>query len=732
MRTNSLKCRFVGVLVASVVLPSFSVGLWGQSVAPASPKDPSSASPTVPIIPPDALLTTDQMKDLLDSLDLSLPGLAAVQAAANKGDLAAAQHELAQYFRNRTNVPWSFDPHHPDRTTPFNKQVADDAVNGRVCGGLIPVWANFPNGKIDWLYNETFHQPGVARNGGWQGQLCRMNFWIDMAAAYRATGDEKYAKAWVQQMRSFVSQCPPPAETPDPYEPSAWHPIDTGIRNIQTWPDSFFSYLLSPSVSDGDLMVAVYGFLQNARYLSTHHGPGNGLLMEREGAYVNGCVFPEFKQSAQWRSEAVQGEIDQTKALFMPDGVEDEISTTYHNGAIDNITGLLKDARRVGRSNELPPDYLGPMEKAYDFELYMMAPDRQLPLFNDSSRMHLLGVMKGAYELFPNRKDFQWVATAGKEGQPPAKTSMAFDWAGLYAMRSSWDLNANFVLFFDGPFVFTHGHRQKLSVVMWAYGREILFNSGGGPYDASKWRQYSVDTFSKNTVLVDGLPQREPKVPPTVNVPKIDSRWESTPDYDFAAGTYNDAYGDKGLHPAVHARRVLFLKPDLAIVADTLTPSDGNPHTYQARWNLLTTSTSLNNTTHEVVTTDAGKSNLAIIPLNPDGLDVRTASGQQEPELLGWEVTHSTVSQPAAATSVLQTRQGTGVQTFLTLLVPMQPGTTDPVKSVESSGSGMAKVTFKDGRTMAIAAGVDPASAIEVTETLANGSPGRHVRAGHP
>jgi hypothetical protein len=711
------------LLSGLIFLFGFAADLRGQE---------PGATPTVSA---ESLPTPAQLQELLNALDLSLPALAPVRADVTKGDLAAAQHDLAHYFRARTSVPWKFDPRHPDKATLFDKQIADDAAKGRVKGGQIPVWANFPDGKIDWFYNETYHRTDVTRNAGWQWQLCRMDFWNDMAAAYRATGDEKYAKAWVGQMRSFIAQCPPPAEIPPHNTPSAWVPIDVGVRNLTAWPDSYFSFLLSPSVSDRDLLVDVYGFLINAQYLSTHHGPGNGFLMEQQGLYTIAAIFPEFKMSTTWRSQAVQAEMKQVAAMFLPDGVESELTTGYHSGAIANVMGLVKVAQIVGRSSEIPAAYIGPMEKAYEFEMYLMGPDRSLTKLNDSWPVHVQGLLREALPFFPGRKDFLWIASDGKEGQPPAETSKAYNNAGIYAMRSDWGLHGTFLVFRDGQFIFSHGHQDKLSVLMWAYGRELLFNSGGGPYDGSKWRQYSIDTFSKNTVLVDGLPQRRPRhTVEDTQQPAIDSRWESAADHDFVAGTYDEAYGDRGLHPAVQVRRVLFLKPDLGIVADTLTPTDTAAHSYQARWHLLTTHTQKIDGTQEIVTADAGQPNLDIVPLNPSGLDVRAASGQLAPELLGWNVLHYTVSQPAAATTVLQTRQGAGVQTFLTLLLPLPAGTSDPVKKVESTGPGAAKVTFNDGRTLAITADADPAGGIEATETKADGSPGRHVRAGfaHP
>jgi hypothetical protein len=300
-------------------------------------------------------------------------------------------------------------------------------------------------------------------------------------------------------------------------------------------------------------------------------------------------------------------------------------------------------------------------------------------------------------------------------------------------MRSGWDIHANYLVLRAGPLGASHNHQDKLNLVMWAYGREILYNSGGGTYDQSKWRQYSVETFSKNSVLVDGLPQyRDPKNrEANISHAPIDARWESTPDHDFVAGAYSDGYGYKGLHPAVHSRRILFLKPDLAIVSDTLTPNDAAQHTYQARWNLQPTNTRKIDATNEVMTADSGQPNLDLVPLGPDGLDVRVASGQTEPELLGWRVFHEGRQKPARTTTVLYTRKGAGAQRFLTLLVPMHASATgEGVQRVTATGPGTAEVFFKDGRKLAVAASPDPAGGIEATETLANGSPGRHVSAG--
>jgi len=753
--------RFSYRVLPSLVLflaLAYSGSARGQTLAPANPSVPPPATPSSPVVAPGTAMTHAQMEYLFDSLDLTLPALASVQKGVAQGDFATAQHALAQYFRDRTSVPWKIDPHHIDHTLPYDKVAADNAVAGHVGGAPFKEAYTFPNGDIVWRFNVTFQDKSMVPNSGWQGmQISRTTFWDDLATAYRATDDERYAKTWVRQLRSFLVQCPPPLAAQDPdyaawqhlltFDPNlragaegtipltVWTTIDSGIRMMGTWPSAFNSFLLSPSVTDQDILIYAYLVLEHGWHLHTYNTAGNWLTMEMNGLYTAGAFFPEFKEATEWRNYAVQRMVALEKAQFLPDGAHEELSTGYGTVAIGNITSLYEIAKAAGRVNELPADYLAPLEKVYTYYMYFTAPDRQIPQFNDGWPNHIQGLMGDAIKYFPPRQDFLWFATDGKQGTPPTETSHAADWAGFYEMRAGWDLHANYLVLRAGPLGTSHSHQDKLNLIMWVYGREILFNSGGGPYDSSKSRAYSVETFSKNSVVVDGLSQyRDPKNR-ELNISKapIDARWESTPDHDFVAGTYNEGYGTLNNCPATHSRRVLFLKPDLVIVSDTLTPNDANAHTYQARWQLMSTHTQKIDATGEVMTTDVNLSNLDIVPLNTTGLDVRTASGQTDPEMLGWRIFHESRQKPLRVTTVLQTREGTGVQSFLTLLVPLHAGFRgEGVKSVTATGPGSAEVLFNDGRKLGVAASADPSGGIEATETMASRTPGRHVNAGGP
>ena len=670
---------------------------------------------------------------LFDAFDLTHQGLEKVKSSVESGDLSAARRELAYYLRGRKGKFWRFDPHKPDRNIPYNKQTVEDIVKGT--GYYRAFSYRLPNGEIDWSKHEQWTTPRS------RAFVPRMYWWTELGKAYWATGDERYAKAWVEQLRSWIRQYPAPVDPKNHFVNFYWTTLVTGIRLRSSWTDPYNYFLHSPSFTDDDIILYLKSTIEQTRFIRLRHRPsGNWLTFSIVGLYSSGILFPELKEAADWRDYAVKIASRELKQQFLPDGVQFELSPTYHNCAISNLVRVYKYAKDVGRDDELPKDFTRHSEKAYDFMVYLMSPDGYMPQFNDSAPCPSEEWIKNGAELFPHRLDFQWVASGGKEGAPPAETSHAFPYAGYFVMRSGWDEDANYLCFDAGPVGYRHAHQDKLNVVLYAFGREMLYDGGGGDYDESAWRRYAMDTFSHNTVLVDGRPQRRDWNSPNPRKlpykPLTDTRWKTTKMYDFAAGTYDEHYGQpsdsdpypygnpsfyKGwCKPAKHIRRVLFVKPDLFIIADTLTPNDEAEHTYQARWHLNTTATKLGKTTLAVVTTDKAKPNLVIVPLLTDGLKVLAVSAQTEPEILGWRVEHNDKRIPT--TTVLHTLKGAGVRNFLTLLLPLKAGETNPVRKVLSTGITSVKVILDDGRRLLIVADADPAGGITFTEILSDGA----------
>jgi len=664
------------------------------------------------------------LSDLCESIDLTAQGLGNARSAVERGDLVSAAAALAGYFRGRTSVPWEAGSRVQAGDGPSGLDAADRIVAG-VMDQQTTVHT-FPGGRIDWLYNPTRERDDLAVNNEWQWQLNRMGFWRVLGRAYGETGDEKYAGAFADHLRSWAQQCPRPDDSGN-YATSAWRTIESGIRMAGSWPDAYHCFLQSPSLTDDDICLYLWLCLEHGRHLRKHHRTGNNwLTMEMAGLYTIGAVFPELNDAQVWRDYAASTLYAELEGQFTPDGAQAELSTGYHWVSLGNILRIPRVARVVGRMDEIPEDYLSRAEKGFDYLLLLTTPDRSTPRVNDTpNTQDVARIMETAVELFPNRPDFLWAATDGREGTPPSVVSHAFPYAGYCVMRSGWETDANMLCFDVGPAGIAHIHQDKLNVMLWSFGRELLLDTGGGPYEQSKWRRYGVDTHSHNTVMVDRQPQRRDKG--CASEPLADVRWQSSDLLDFASGVYADRYGE--VSPATHTRRVVYLKPDVFLVSDTLVPADDAEHTYEARWHLTTPNTALD-PSGGVVTVDEDVPNLALVPLLCDGLDIRVVSSQEDPELLGWWIRKRVQPVAVPAATVLHRKQGHGPQQFLTLLLPLRPGKPNPVTSVHASSSHSAETRFLDGSTLRIEVEPDPSGGISLHEALPSGLPGRRGSVG--
>jgi len=151
-----------------------------------------------------------------------------------------------------------------------------------------------------------------------------------------------------------------------------------------------------------------------------------------------------------------------------------------------------------------------------------------------------------AADLFA-REDFRFVGTGGKQGQPPAKTSMGFPYGGFFYMRNSWQPDSHYMGIRCGPHG-SHGHWDQLSIIVASYGNLLLIDPGVHIYGTPEAEEL-MHTRSHNTVTVDGRRTVAGAVP---------ARWATGTRFDFFAG-HNEGF--HGLTDVRHHRRIWFVKP---------------------------------------------------------------------------------------------------------------------------------------------------------------------------
>jgi len=556
----------------------------------------------------------------------------------------------------------------PAASAPAAFATADRAVTGDVTVINIP-WS-FKNGKIDWYFNPTKTKGPL--NHEWMWQLNRMAFWPEMGKAYAATKNEKYAQAFARQLEEWLDQTggvPPEKNYNGPDSP--FRTIEEGIRLMTTWPAAWDAFKSSPSFPEPLRRRFVASMHAQARHLMGHHTGHNWLLMEMNGVYTFASKFPDFPECAAWRRESAKIFSDALRAQILPDGLHDELSPDYHSVAYWCGMPLYRTAKANGFERELPADYLDVLRRGAEGPIAMTTPGFTQPRFNDCYTLPIARMLHGAHELFPDRKDFLWAATEGREGEPPkGETASRFlPWAGFAVMRTDWSRTASYLCFDVGPLGTAHFHHDKLTFNLYKGDEELIFEDGGGQYEDSPERKYGLSGYDHNTLLVDGLAQLR-WGPQRVTEP-IDAGWESTPARDRAVGTYDQGFGDRGeLFLARHRREIVFdKKADFFTVTDDIRSADGKDHVYQLLFQLPTTKTTVSADGKSLRAHYGKKWDLEITVA--EGGTVTAVSGQRMPRLAGWFIgRNDRAVEPA--TTVFVTAPKTRDHRFVTKLKPVR------------------------------------------------------------
>jgi hypothetical protein len=335
------------------------------------------------------------------------------------------------------------------------------------------------------------------------------------------------------------------------------------------------------------------------------------------------------------------------------------------------------------------PDTLAP--KAHQLARYLMfcsLPDGTPPNWGEGTAKSSVTapVIKRAGQFFHD-PELQWWVSKGKKGHAPNVTHVIYPDARIAVLRDSWTPDAN-VLFFSPRVGGGHYHMDQNSLVLYAYGKKLLNDTGMTSYASRHphfdWQRHQ--TKSHNTVEVDerGYPRLK----------KTDTSYEEGPCSStvFISKHAELLEGWADGYPNVRHRRTIVSIQEAGIyfVADLLTPNDGKSHIYDQSWHIYPLNTYESDAkTCQVWTTNDKAANLEIKPLYPQNLELLLRKGFN--------------AVPLTETVYPSFRQKTsGNAEFLTLLAPTRPGV--PVKGLKArlldatDGARAAEVVTAEGR----------------------------------
>lgn len=562
-------------------------------------------------------------------LDLTVPELAEAARRFSAGDTAQAEHIFAEYIKKILN-PDLFFKVHPCTDKNYMTVAANTLENKFISVG-VPI--DFGKGnKIDWRANPTYN-----KYKEWEVQFHRHHEWGALGDAYRDTSDEKYAECYARIIHSWITEALQYPDDPNPNFNYHWRTIECGIRMSRNWHVAIHAFLKSTAVSDSLWTLIFMSVWEHAHRLYHDHTRYNWLTMEMNGLLRIGVLYPFFADAKIWADFALNKFVVESDIQFYPDNLQVELTTGYHGTVVYNFLSIFDLINSYGI--DYPEKLRENIHKMFYMYPQLVQPDLRTPATNDGSRANVAVQCKTGLKYFPDDEILRYFATEFAEGCRPEYNSLIMPYAGFIVMRTGFAPDDMWAFFESAPFGANHQHEDKLNFMLYAYGTDMLPDTGNFRYDVSKMRDYVRSSRSHNTGLVDTLSQNRRKTHVRVTADDIkkksDLRARIGDDFEVAEGVYNQGYGPD-LLDATHKRKVIWFKKGyngakpFFVVIDDFSAKDGAEHFYESSWQL--TEAPISAKANKITATYANGATLNMISSVCPTIFV----GQYEPEYMGW------------------------------------------------------------------------------------------------
>lgn len=609
-----------------------------------------------------------------NNLNLAYPGLQTVKELVTAGKYAQAAQALLTYYRQRTNVK------HPEYNLedkaryagkPVPKNVLEKADNALIHHFQPQKGYGFYDyGKdINWQY-----WPVKDNEVRWQ--LHRVYWWESMGLAYWGTGNEKYAAEWVLQFRDWAKKNPL-GLSPD-NDSFAWRPLEVSER-LQSLTGTFNMFVSSPHFTPAFLLEFLNSYGQQAAYLPQHYTKvGNHLLFEAQRMIYAGGFFPELKDAAAWKKSGIEVLSLEIAKQVYPDGMQFELSPTYHNASIDIFLKALRMAQLSGAENDFPPSYKKTIENMIMASINYSFPDYTFPMFGDSWLVNKNTMLKQYqlwYEAFPENPVIRYYATDGRKGEKPPFLSRGLTTAGFYTFRNGWDMQSTVLVLKASPPGEFHAQPDNGTFELWVKGRNFMPDAGcyvySGDEEINKMRNWYRQTRVHQTLTLDNQNM-------TITNARL-LNWK--PDNSPQVLTYNNpSYSNLS-----HQRSVLFIDHHFFLVIDQVkgTAAGKLGVHFQLKEDSHPVADTLNN---KVNTSYADGNNLLIQYLGNQPTSLHTEEGRVS------YAYRKEINRPAFVFG--QQKKENNAPVFITLLLPYQGNTTPEVSIKEHTGNDYSKGTI--------------------------------------
>ncbi|WP_191017912.1 alginate lyase family protein [Treponema zioleckii] len=468
-------------------------------------------------------------------------------------------------------------------------------------------------GEIDWL-----RQP--ADDPEWIYAFNRMKYWICLGQAYAATKDEKYAKAFAEQLVSWVKNVPHTEKNA-----LAWRTIEVGLR-MEFWLKAMCYFKGSPNITDEVMTLFVQSMTEHAEFIMTvwnsYNLMSNWGVLANHGLFMAGVMLPSTERTKEYVAESLRRLSEELSIQVYEDGAQWEQSPMYHNEVTHDFLDILILAFRNGI--KLDGSFTDKVLHMIYAAISYQKPDGNELCFGDSDEIDRRDNVTTAaaifgenpfYEKFSNifkkygyeKVDFDSAWDIGEKGikfyneqkiSEDSDFNLNLESSGNYFLLEEDKKNrknSTFLHFHCGTLGAGHGHSDQLHVSLYANGEDLLIDAGRFTYVNKPERFEFKDSTAHNTCIVDNKNFYEcsdswgcSKLNRAVN-----RAFNQIGQYAYIEGGHL-GYIDFANGGVFTNRRVIKLRKDLFVIADEF--YTGNAHKYSQFWHFNNTGTVLSQT----------------------------------------------------------------------------------------------------------------------------------------
>ncbi len=469
--------------------------------------------------------------------------------------------------------------------------------------------------------------------GEWTWQLNRHQEWIPVALHYHRTGDVQAAEALTTWIRTWVETCPAPTEQFNT-EHTSWRTIEIGIRLGGVWPYIFHVMKSSPALDDELLLAWLNSVAEQCAFVWENRKTRNWLMMEMNGLFTAAIMFPFFNKAPEWRKNALRVYIEEIGNQFLPDGMQVELSASYHGVSLKQYLRAYRLLKQTGE--DIPPAFISGMRKMLEPWRAMVRPNGKVFAFQDSGEIDYPSWLRQLPDDIQAPEDAFFVSG----GPAPAQLNTLLPYAGQGVLRSGWTMNDTAVAIDVGPYGAAHQHEDKLSIQIWTRGKDLLGEAGVVGYADSPQRRYSLETLAHSTAIVDGFGQNSRRMHLRNGNGKL---LDTLSDIDYVLegscpwikGTYTHGYGVNGEVAVKHERTIILNSATLITIADRFSADDTKPHVIEILFHLLKDNYDMQDAGAYTIGESPNVS-LTARATGGESLSVSAVHGGSEPDLRGW------------------------------------------------------------------------------------------------